>query len=91
MSKLQVIGSPVSPFVRKALAVTALRGVAFEAAWIVRSEPHPAMMQGMRWSDALMTVMPHKQRAKLMELGAPVMAKTLVVDAPPRRGPMTAA
>lgn len=61
------------------------------AGWIARCESHPAMALGTQWSDALISVMPPQQRAKLIELGAPVMAETLLVDAAPRRGPMTAA
>lgn len=61
------------------------------AGWVARCESHPAMALATQWSDALISVMPPQQRAKLIELGAPVTAQTLVVDAPPRRGPMTAA
>jgi glutathione S-transferase len=59
------------------------------AAWIERCEAHPAMAASIAWADALITVRVADQPAKAREIGAPVAAATLLVDAAPRRGPMT--
>ncbi|MEX0644633.1 MAG: glutathione S-transferase family protein [Parvularculaceae bacterium] len=59
------------------------------AAWIERCEAHPAMTSAIEWADALVTVRVPDQPMKAREIGAPVAEATFLVDAAPRRGPMT--
>ncbi len=61
------------------------------AAWIERCEAHSAMAKAIAWADALVTVRVPEQPAKAREIGAPVVDGSLLVDAAPRRGPMTVA
>jgi glutathione S-transferase len=59
------------------------------AAWIARSERHPAFAKSIEWSDGLIATPVPQQRAKAKELGLPLTRESFLVDAPPSRGPMT--
>jgi glutathione S-transferase/GNAT superfamily N-acetyltransferase len=58
------------------------------AAWLERAEGHPAMQLTAEWSDALVKTHPSQQRAKAIELGLNVTAKSHFTSKP-RKGPMT--
>lgn len=58
------------------------------AAWIARAEAEPAMAGPIEWSDALVKTHPRDQRAKAIEIGLKVTAKSHFAETP-RRGPMT--
>jgi glutathione S-transferase len=59
------------------------------SAWIARTERHPALATATEWADAMITTPIPEQRAKAREIGAPLTESSLLVDAPPSRGPMT--
>lgn len=59
------------------------------AAFLDRAEAHPAMATTARWADALVRTHPAEQRAKAIELGLKVTARSRFA-ARPRKGPMTA-
>lgn len=60
------------------------------AAWIARVEAHPALAKANEWADALIVTPVARQREKASKIGLPLTAETLLTEAPPRRGPMTA-
>ena len=60
------------------------------AAWVARCDAHPALAPFNVWADAMIKTPVPLQRGKAAELGLPLTAESLLADAPPRRGPMTA-
>lgn len=61
------------------------------AAWIARTEAHPALARSTAWSDEMIKTPVPEQRAKARELGVPLTEQSYLVAGPPKRGPMTAA
>jgi glutathione S-transferase len=59
------------------------------ARWVAAVDAHPALAKFNEWADALIKVPVLGQRATLEGLGVRLTADTLLVDQPPRRGPMT--
>lgn len=58
------------------------------AAWLDRAQAHPVMQLTAEWSDALVKTHPSGQRAKAIDLGLNVTAKSHFAPKP-RKGPMT--
>lgn len=59
------------------------------AAWIALADSHPSLARANAWADALITTPVAQQRAAAATIGMPFSEKTLLVDGPPRPGPMT--